>query len=316
MAKGVQLYGVRVLNCVGKDPSSPYASWVIGGVDWVTANRILPAVANMSLGGRAYDPLDTAVRNSIASGVVYTIAAGNSSNDASNYSPARVAEAITIGATTPTDMRASSYSNYGSVLDLFAPGDGINSTWPAGLPTPPGISCYLTSNDTANCSGTSQAAPHVAGVAAMYLQLNPGASPSSVRDAIVSEATANIVGDPGPGSPNLLLYSGFMTTPPPPPPPPPGPGRWKLDGEGNCYWDQYDSGPNQCTQGRWKLDGNGNCYWDANDSGPDQCVPSAPADEETRWTRLADEGKQPPVAVRSEDRPIADLNRWRLVLLT
>jgi subtilisin family serine protease len=265
IAKNALISAVRVLGCNGQGEFS----WVIGGVDWVTANHAFPAVANMSLGGPIYDPLDTAVRNSIASGVVYSIAAGNESGDASNHSPARVGEAITVGATTAGDARAS-FSNFGAVLDLFAPGDSINSDWPNGLPVPPLSSCYLTSGNTATCSGTSMAAPHVAGVAALYLQLNPGADPFSVRQTIVGQATAGIVGDPGPGSPNLLLYSGFISGPPPT-------GRWKLGGDGSCYWDPNDSGPDQCTPntGRWKLGGGGSCYWDPNDSGPDQCVPSS-----------------------------------------
>ena len=109
VAKGVKLVAVRVLDCSG----SGTTSGVIAGVDWVTANHASPAVANMSLGGGASTALDTAVKNSIASGVTYAIAAGNSNANACNYSPARVPAAITVGATTSSDARAS-YSNYGS----------------------------------------------------------------------------------------------------------------------------------------------------------------------------------------------------------
>jgi subtilisin family serine protease len=189
VAKGVKLYGVRVLGCNG---SGSFSS-VIAGVDWVTANSIKPAVANMSLGGGAYAPLDTAVRNSIANGVTYVVAAGNNTGqDANLYSPARVSEAITVGATDSNDRKAD-FSNIGSVLDIFAPGVGITST--------------SNSGGTTILSGTSMASPHVAGVAALFLQSNPTASPSAVEQSIVQSATPNKVINPGAGSPNRLLYS-------------------------------------------------------------------------------------------------------------
>jgi hypothetical protein len=192
-AKGIRIYGVRVLNCSGFGSFSS----VIAGVDWVTANHASPAVANMSLGGAAFDPLDTAVRNSITSGVTYAIAAGNSGDNASNYSPARVAEAITVGASDPTNDTVASFSNFGSILDVYAPGVNITSAW--------------IGSDTAinTISGTSMASPHVAGVAALYLQANPTASPSSVAAAITTNATNGVLVNPGPSSPNRLLYSIF-----------------------------------------------------------------------------------------------------------
>lgn len=192
VAKNVKLYAVRVLDCTGSGSNSG----VIAGIDWVTAHRVLPAVANMSLGGGASSALDTAVRNSINAGVVYGVAGGNDNSNACNSSPARTAEAITVGATTSTDARAS-YSNYGTCLDLFAPGSSITSSW--------------NTSDTATntISGTSMATPHVVGVAALYLQNNPTASAASVRDAIVNNATTNKVTNAGTGSPNLLLYSIF-----------------------------------------------------------------------------------------------------------
>ena len=189
VAKGVALVAVRVLDCSG----SGSTSGVIAGVNWVTSNHTAKAVANMSLGGSPSTSLDTAVTNSIASGVVYAIAAGNSNRDACKFSPARTPNAITVGATTSTDARAS-YSNKGTCLDLFAPGSSITSAW------------YTGNTATNTISGTSMATPHVAGVAALYLQGHT-ATPQAVRDAIVNAATANVVGNAGRGSPNRLLYS-------------------------------------------------------------------------------------------------------------
>jgi subtilisin family serine protease len=193
VAKNARLVAVRVLNCSG---SGSFAG-VIAGIDWVTANAVRPAVANMSLGAAGSNAAtEQAVRNSIASGITYAIAAGNSNADACNFTPARVAEAITVGSTTITDSRASS-SNFGTCLDIFAPGQAITSAW--------------IGSDTATntISGTSMAAPHVAGVAALYLQRHPNAPPAQVRDNMVRNATAGVVSNPGPGSPNLLLYSLF-----------------------------------------------------------------------------------------------------------
>jgi subtilisin family serine protease len=192
VAKGVALRAVRVLDCAGSGTNSG----VIAGVNWVTANHASPAVANMSLGGGASTALDNAVASSVASGVTYAIAAGNSNQNACNFSPARTGSAITVGATTSTDARAS-YSNYGSCLDLFAPGSSITSAW-------------IGSNTATNTiSGTSMATPHVAGVAALYLQSNPGAAPSTVRNAIVANGTTGKVTNPRNGSPNILLFSNY-----------------------------------------------------------------------------------------------------------
>ncbi|MEK6301405.1 MAG: S8 family peptidase [Acidobacteriota bacterium] len=189
VAKAVRLFAVRVLNCSGSGSNAG----VIAGVDWVTANHTNPAVANMSLGGGVSTALDTAVNNSINSGVTYAIAAGNSNTDASNSSPARVAAAITVGSSTINDAR-SSFSNFGSVVDIFAPGSSI-------------LSSYNTSDTaTATLSGTSMASPHVAGVAARYLQSNPGASPATVRNAIVNAATLNHLSGIPAGTANRLLF--------------------------------------------------------------------------------------------------------------
>ncbi|SDR83493.1 S8 family peptidase [Actinopolymorpha singaporensis] len=194
VAKAVRLVGVRVLDCNG----SGTTSGVIAGINWVTSNHASgsPAVANMSLGGGASTSLDNAVTNSISDGVTYSVAAGNSNANACRTSPARVTAAVTVGATTSTDARAS-YSNYGSCLDLFAPGSSITSTW--------------NTSDTATntISGTSMATPHVTGAAALYLQGHPGASPATVRNALVGAATQGVVGNARTGSPNLLLYTRF-----------------------------------------------------------------------------------------------------------
>jgi len=203
VAKSVMLHPVRVLGCNG----SGTTSGVIAGVNWVTSNRILPAVANMSLGGGASTALDDAVRNSVASGVVYAIAAGNSNANACNSSPARVSEALTVGSSTSSDAR-SSFSNFGTCVDLFAPGSSITSAW-------------STSDIATNTiSGTSMASPHVAGAAALYLAANPSASPGAVHSAVVSNASVNKLTGIGTGSPNRLLYSVFGAAPPPTDPPP------------------------------------------------------------------------------------------------
>ncbi|MET7759352.1 S8 family peptidase [Streptomyces sp. NPDC005389] len=200
VAKKAKIVGVRVLDNSGSGTTEQ----VVAGIDWVTRNAVKPAVANMSLGGGVDTALDTAVRNSIASGVTYAVAAGNDSSNASNYSPARVGEAITVGSTTNTDAR-SSFSNYGTVLDIFAPGSSITSSW--------------NSSDSATntISGTSMATPHVAGAAAVYLAGNPTATPAQVSTALTTAATPNVVTNPGSGSPNRLLYVGGGTTTPPGP---------------------------------------------------------------------------------------------------
>lgn len=193
VAKSAMLRGVRVLDCNGSGSNSG----VIAGVDWVTNNHINPAVANMSLGGGISSALDTAVNNLANSGVPIAVAAGNSNANACNSSPARAANAITVGSTTTTDAR-SSFSNFGTCLDIFAPGSGI-------------LSSYFSSDTaTATLSGTSMASPHVAGVAALYKQFNPGASAATTRNAIVNGATTNVVTNAGTGSPNRLLYSLFF----------------------------------------------------------------------------------------------------------
>lgn len=192
VAKSVRLHGVRVLDCSG----SGTTSGVIAGVNWVAANAVKPAVANMSLGGGQSTALDNAVNNAVAAGVTFAVAAGNSGAPACNYSPARAANAITVGATTSSDARAS-YSNWGSCLDIFAPGSSIKSSW------------IGSTTATNTISGTSMATPHVAGVAALYLSLNPAASPASVTTALKNASTKNVVGNAKNGSPNQLLFTNY-----------------------------------------------------------------------------------------------------------
>ncbi len=200
VAKSVTLVPVRVLDCSGSGSTSS----IVSGLNWIgsqydNASDPLyrtPAVVNMSLGGGGSKSFDDAVAALVALGVTVVVAAGNDNADASNYSPAREPSAITVGATTSTDAR-SSFSNFGTVLDIFAPGSAILSTWNSG-PT-----------STATLNGTSMAAPHVAGAVATYLGL-PGnglATPAQVEAALTFAATSNAVGNPGTGSPNLLLYA-------------------------------------------------------------------------------------------------------------
>ncbi len=192
IAKGVQLYPVRVLSCSGSGSNSG----VIAGMDWVAGNHIKPAVANMSLGGGASNATDDAVQRMTNSGVTVVVAAGNSNDNACNYSPARAPSAITVGSTTSSDAR-SSFSSFGSCLDIFAPGSSITSAW------------HTSNSATNTISGTSMASPHVAGAAALYLAGNPTASPSQVTNAIVDNASAGRLSDVRSGSPNELLYTIF-----------------------------------------------------------------------------------------------------------
>ncbi|HEX8450934.1 MAG TPA: S8 family serine peptidase [Longimicrobium sp.] len=199
IAKGVTLVAVRVLDCGG----SGAWSGVVAGIDWATANHVAgtPATANMSLGGGASTVVDDAVKRLIADGVATAVAAGNGNflgiaQNACNYSPARVPEAITIGATTNTDTKAS-YSNYGSCVDFFAPGSGITSSW-----------IGVGNTETNTISGTSMATPHVVGVAALYLQSNPLSTPQQVRDALFAATTKSVVKSANTTN-NHLLFSAY-----------------------------------------------------------------------------------------------------------
>jgi len=190
VAKGVTLVPVKVLD----DSGSGTTAGVLAGIDWITANAAKPAVASVSLGGSANAAMDDAVRNSIASGVSYSVVAGGSASDAANFSPARVAEAITVGGTDMNDCVAS-FSNFGPVLDLYAPGVQITGPW-------------IGSDTATNTLSGSVSAPHVAGGAALYLHDNPGASPADVAAHLTSTATQGALCNVPPNTVNSLLYVG------------------------------------------------------------------------------------------------------------
>ncbi|MFD3911424.1 S8 family serine peptidase [Streptomyces sp. NPDC058603] len=188
VAKKAKIVSVRVLD----DNGSGTTEQVVAGIDWVAANHQGPSVANMSLGGGADPALDEAVRNAIASGVTFGVAAGNDSSDASTTSPARVEEAITVASSTETDGQ-SSFSNYGTLVDLYAPGSAITSDW--------------NDSDTGvnTISGTSMATPHVVGAAAIYLAGHPDATPDQVATALTDGAVPDVITNPSAGTPNKLL---------------------------------------------------------------------------------------------------------------
>lgn len=193
VAKKVRIFGVRVLDCQG---SGTYAG-VISGIEWVTRNHVKPAVANMSLGGPVSQAVDDAVKASVGAGVTYVVAAGNENTDACQSSPARAAPAITVGATTRFDERAS-FSNVGPCVDIFAPGAQITSAW------------FVNPSATNTISGTSMASPHVAGVVAQYLSKFPQSSPQEVAGALKAGALTGRLSGLSANSPNLLLNNVFL----------------------------------------------------------------------------------------------------------
>ncbi len=204
VAKSAVIVPIRVLGCNGSGTNAG----VIAGMDWVTANHVKPAVANMSLGGGASTTTDSAVTRMRNAGVTVVVAAGNENQNACNVSPARSSSAITVGSTTSSDAR-SSFSNWGSCVDIMAPGSSITAPW------------YTSNTATNTISGTSMASPHVAGIAALYLADNPSATPAQVENAVISNASVNKLSGLN-GAPNLLAYSRFGGgggNPPPPPGP-------------------------------------------------------------------------------------------------
>jgi len=235
VAKGASLFAVRVLDCGGSGTNSG----VIAGVDFVANNHSGPSVANMSLGGGASTALDNAVNNAVNSGVFFAVAAGNENQNASNVSPARAANAFTVASSTSSDAR-SSFSNFGSAVQLFAPGSSITSTW------------NTSNNATNTISGTSMASPHVAGAAALVLEEHPTWNPTQVRNELIARATSGVISGTN-GSPNLLLFTLGGGAPPPPPPPPP-PGACTLDDDfenGVAGWS--NSGLSTCSTGAYVI---------------------------------------------------------------
>ncbi len=196
VAKGINLVAVRVLDAVG----SGSTSGVIAGIDWAIVDHTsTPAVGNMSLGGGASTALDNAVNKAISDGIVMCVAAGNNGRSAANFSPARVINAITVGATgTSTNKDAFAiYSNFGSVVDILAPGTGITSAW------------ILSTTSENTISGTSMATPHVAGVAGLYLSKNRTASPATVQTALKTAASSNKIASVPKGTVNKLLFTNY-----------------------------------------------------------------------------------------------------------
>ncbi|MEW1809589.1 S8 family serine peptidase [Pseudarthrobacter phenanthrenivorans] len=205
IAKSATLVPVRVLDCSG----SGYNSDVVAGLDWIAANHAAgtPAVANLSLGGAASSTVDSAIQAVLNDGVTTVVAAGNSAVDACTGSPARVPGAVTVAASDSGDKQAS-FSNFGSCVDLYAPGVGITSDY------------YTSTTATASMSGTSMAAPHTTGAAAVLLSQNPALAPADVAAALVSNATSGVISGATTGTPNRLLYTGTGATAPAPAPVP------------------------------------------------------------------------------------------------
>ncbi|HEY0036710.1 MAG TPA: S8 family peptidase [Longimicrobium sp.] len=246
VAKSAGLVSVRVFGCSGGSQWST----IIAAIDWVRYYHVKPAVANLSLGGGAMQSVDDAIQNLVNAGVTVAVAAGNNGANACNYSPARASAALTVGSSTQYDQRTAS-SNFGSCVDLFAPGDGITSAWLYG--------------GTNTIGGTSMASPHVAGAAALYLQGNPTASPATVGSAIVSNASQYKLSTIGTGSPNLLLYTLSGGSTPPPPPPPSSlaatvSGPSELYTSGSYTWYANATGGNGTYTYQWQQSTNGTTW--------------------------------------------------------
>jgi subtilisin family serine protease len=199
VARGAHVVAVRALDCSGVGTTAN----IISAINWITANAIKPAVAELAFGGAANAALDAAVANSIASGITYTVSAGGSASNACNFSPQRVTAALTVGSTgngggVPPAMpdARSSFSNIGPCLDLFAPGQNILGAW------------FTADTATQTLSGTSAPSAFVAGAAALYLDYFPTKTPAQVATAIVNNASMGVVMNPGAGSPNRLLNIG------------------------------------------------------------------------------------------------------------
>jgi subtilisin family serine protease len=267
LAKNVSLVSVRVLGCTGSGSTDQ----VIAGVEWVTSQAEKPAVANMSLGTKSVSPsINSAVAASIASGITYVVAAGNSNTDACGTSPGSLASAITVGSTNKFDSR-SNFSNFGACLDLFAPGGdttaggvGITSDW------------NTSDNATGILSGTSMATPHVVGAVARYLATNPCATPTDVTNAIVGSAITGKVTSLS-GSPNRLLNTELLGANSPPVPPCSGPALSVTPGYDRAHlqWTIPSNGGSPIT---------GYAIYRSTTSGGEGAVPLATVDGPTTTT--------------------------------
>ncbi|XP_071498643.1 extracellular serine proteinase-like [Diadema antillarum] len=233
VASGTRIFGVRVLNCYGSGSTAD----VVEGCEWVANNHVRTSVASLSLGGGASQTTDDAIAYMVDAGITVAVAAGNDDADACNYSPARAAPAISVGATDAEDVRAY-FSNYGYCVDIFAPGVSITSAW------------YDSDTATNTISGTSMACPHVAGAAAVLLGIEPELTPQEVREKLQLKANGNAgIGDLQTGSPDLLLYigegdagGGFITdpyAPIPTNPPPAGCGGYFNESSGSFTSPNY-----------------------------------------------------------------------------
>lgn len=190
VARGAKLYAIKVLG----DNGSGSTAGITSALDWVATKAIQPAVASMSLGGGYSSALNSAVNSLVSAGVTVVTAAGNENTDSCSKSPASAGSNINVGSTDPDDRR-SSFSNYGTCLDIWAPGRDVLS------------SVHTGDTASASYSGTSMACPHVSGVAAILLQRNTGLSPADVKAYLIKDATPNVVRDAKTGSPTIMLYS-------------------------------------------------------------------------------------------------------------
>jgi subtilisin family serine protease len=193
VAKAAMIRAVKVFTCSGGSANST----IIAGIDWVTANHIKPAVANLSLGGGASQATDDAVNRLSNAGVFVAVAAGNSNVDACNTSPARASTVTTVASSTSSDAK-SSFSNWGSCVEVYAPGSSITSAW------------YTSDTAINTISGTSMASPHVAGVGALYKAVNGDQSYSTVRSWIINNATTGVITGNVTGTPNRLLFKSTL----------------------------------------------------------------------------------------------------------